>query len=314
MNAQNKSPLTTPPAGTKPLTPTEYNAKLQSLKKGVGDLETAIRAFIENQKKEERITDLGGRIYDIAVPGGKGKPEIHPVFENIMKMRGEMMAHEGLEKRSKALAKEQDTIADDFDTSRLEKLSGDPAFIKKLLRQEDYEEEFKKRYKSARLRNEMYRDDYKGKKTKEQLKAEVDEKLMADYKENRERVANQLSKLYEEMALYKPSKYGEDIQTEWFDALDTHEYPEEITRDIIELGGDAETVEDDEGNDMGRSYRTYERDVYIPKNSTTKLIYRHTTEVLTRVRDEDGNWDFSGEVEEDDVTYDDERGYYLVPK
>lgn len=315
MNPANRSPLTRPsPKG--PLITDEESDIRAKLYAEYDTSDPEVREAVEReviyqleQKKLERISELGGRIYDIAVPGGKGKPEIHPVFDMIMKMRGEMMAYEPLTRRSEALAKETEAIGEDFDISRLEKLSGDPAFIKKLLRQEEYEEEFKKRYKSARRRNEMYRDDYKGKKTKEQLKTEVDEKLMAEYKEQREEVAKQLSNLYAEMASINP-KHDVEIKTEWFDALDTHEYPQ-IT--MVDIDDQDVFEEEDEEGDYARTYKVYERDVYIPKNAPFKLIYKHTTEVKTYAKDEDGDWDWSRSKEED-LDYDEERGYYLVRK
>lgn len=91
MNLANISPLTAPPRpGPLTLTAEQYQSRVGSMLSRVDKMELMIRGLIDEENKQERISELGGRIYDIAVPGRGGLPDAHPVFENIMKMRREM--------------------------------------------------------------------------------------------------------------------------------------------------------------------------------------------------------------------------------
>ena len=142
MNPANANPLGKKPAKAPlSLTPEEYQARLLDIKNRVGDLESSIRQYIEQEKMEalrptlpraefesqmkaKGLADVESsaqRVRDIMMMG-KGK-ESRPIWDTIMGMRGEMMESEAVEnllgKKEKKSMTQQERI--DLNMKKVEK-------------------------------------------------------------------------------------------------------------------------------------------------------------------------------------------------
>ena len=301
----------------KKLNKKQVNESLTKIDTKLAKVEELIKEMIkqdtEKKEKEKRVSELGGKIHDIAVPAGRGKPEIHPVFENIMKMRGEMIGIEGLKKRAVQLKAEENKLLEmsyDDAKKRLIELTSEKDLINESLPALDSSEvEDMILTKTASSLSWLRMTNKITKQFKEEVKAKAKEKVEEQLKEKKDEVVSVLVEIFNDMDYMLEHKNEYEIETAWADSIDNEKNEDKV------LDSDPDIINgDDEEGEYGVKYRSYIRLVHTFKIAPFELFYRHTTEEKTYTKDDEDNWNFEEAEPEEDIFYDDDRGYYLERK